>query len=126
MYVVNENNILIDDTKISFRNTIDKVIEYDTILLVLLEYEANSGFFQNVYGIDKGKKNISWQIPRLETEEYEGKIYPNICHPYVGIRKVDKKTVRLINWDGTQFNVDVETGQPTTSMVEFRRGKRPW
>ena len=67
-----------------------------------------------------------WQIEKLAKVTHNGIEYDGISEPYNEIIKLSDKTLKLINWDSTYFEVYVLTGQLKTNPIDSRIGKRPW
>lgn len=109
-----------------FKNPIKKVLEFNKVLVVLLEREIGTNFYQNIFGVNKSNGNLAWQIENLEQIKYEDEYYEGIIKPYVDIIEIDIFKIKAINWDGSQVELDVNTGKVLKNLIESRKNKRPW
>lgn len=123
-YKFENKELNINGNSIEFDDQIKEVIEFDRFLVVRTDY-FESTTNENVYGINaKGK--IEWQIEKLTKLTHNGKEFDGITDPYTGIKKLTDKTLRLVNWDSTYFEIYAHTGKLKTDPMESRIGKRPW
>lgn len=123
-YSTDKNILKLGQHKIEFPFEISHVERFGEVLIVLTDYHK-SDFNENVWGVNQ-KGQFLWQIPKVDQAEFEVKQYGGITQPYTGIHKIDEQTARLFNWEGGYFDIDPLTGQFTKSIIEFRKGKRPW
>lgn len=126
-YIIDNNKLNFENNwSLRFRSPIKKFIDFENVLIILLEREINTGFIQNVYAINKKTGEQQWQIDRLEEIEYQNEVFIGIEKPYVDIVKIAANKVRLINWDGTRLDVNTDTGILLINVIEARKGKKPW
>src|SRR6478736_2991684 len=117
----NKNILTVNNIALEFNDRINEVIEFADCYIVLTDY-FQSTTNQNVYGVDKKGKKI-WQIDNLESLTYKDKEYIGITHPYSELEKIDTNIVKLINWDGTSFNIEPNTGKILSNPISSRIGK---
>lgn len=86
--------------KASFKYPVASVVEFDDVLVVMLDVPPNARHNENVYGVSR-EGQVLWQIqPRLH-------VYADSPYTYVG-RQGD--SAALSNWDGLELTVNAETG----------------
>ncbi|TXE14912.1 hypothetical protein ES692_17600 [Psychroserpens burtonensis] len=120
-----ENNILeINNQRIELNDEIKEVIEFDGILVIRTDY-FESTTNENIYGINIYGK-IEWQIKKMTKLTHNGIEYNGISEPYTSIMKLTEKTLKLINWDSTNFEIYAKTGEIKTNPMLSRIGKRSW
>ena len=100
------------------------MIDFNGFLVLRTDY-YESTTNENVYGINADGK-IEWQIERLTKLTHNGIEFNGISEPYTSIIKLNDKTLKLMNWDSTYFEVYSHTGELKTNPMESRIGKRPW
>jgi len=124
----NPNTIIVGNGNISiqFQDPIKKNIVFNEFIVVLLERNVESTDVQNINCLNKKDGAQIWVINRLEEIEYNGEKYKGIDSPYVDIVKVSENVVRVFNWDGTKFDIDIRNGNLLTNPIESRKGNRPW
>lgn len=123
-YKFQNKELKIGEKSLEFDNEIKEVIEFDGFLVVRTDY-YESTTNENVYGINADGK-IEWQIEKLTKLTHNGIEYNGISEPYTSIIKLCDKTLKLMNWDSTNFEVYARTGELKTNPMESRIGKRPW
>jgi len=123
-YKFQNKELKIGENSLEFDNEIKEVIEFDGFLVVRTDY-YESTTNENVYGINANGK-IEWQIEKLTKLTHNGIEYNGISEPYTSIIKLNDKTLKLMNWDSTSFEVYARTGELKTNPMESRIGKRPW
>ena len=116
--------MLINGQQLEFPNPIKEAIAIGAVLVVLT-YRSPDKTNENVWGVN-AQGRILWQVPQVNEVEFEVQAYAGIEQPYTGIHRVDDHTVRLFNWDGGAYDLDVRTGRFTKNIIAFRKGKRPW
>jgi len=120
-----ENNILkIEGKTLEFDNEIKEVIEFNELLVVRTDY-YKSPSNENIYGVNLDGK-IAWQIEKLTKLYHNGIEYDGIKEPYGAIIKLTDRTLKLINFDSTSFEIYAHSGALKTDPMESRIGKRPW
>lgn len=101
IYAIKGNRLLLSGGKyVEFDFPVSQVIEFDEVLVVLLELPTQVLFNENVFGVSKGGK-ILWQISP------EKLVYDN--SPYVELSRLGE-VARLQNWDGLVLHVAPSTG----------------
>jgi hypothetical protein len=123
-YKFQNKELKIGKKLLEFDNEIKEVIDFDGFLVVRTDY-YESTTNENVYGINTNGK-IEWQIEKLTKLTHNGIEYNGISEPYTSIIKLTNKTLKLMNWDSTSFEVYANTGELKTNPMESRIGKRPW
>ena len=123
-YKFKNKELKIGKKLLEFDNEIKEVIDFDGFLVVRTDY-YESTTNENVYGINTNGK-IEWQIEKLTKLTHNGIEYNGISEPYTSIIKLTNKTLKLMNWDSTSFEVYAHTGELKTNPMESRIGKRPW
>ncbi|NEV95072.1 hypothetical protein G3567_13085 [Psychroflexus sp. YR1-1] len=123
-YKFQNKELKIGEKSFEFDNEIKEVIEFDGLLVVRTDYYESTAN-ENVYGINANGK-IEWQIEKLTKLTHNGIEYNGISEPYTSIIKLSDKTLKLMNWDSTSFEVYARTGELKTNPMESRLGKRPW
>lgn len=119
------NELISEDFRKQLRNPIKKIEFFEKIIVVLLERELNTDFFENVLAFDYSLKSV-WQIEKLPEFEYQGKTYLGINKPYTDIVKLSEKELVLFNYDGTKLKVNPVDGQLLVNPMKSRIGKRSW
>jgi hypothetical protein len=94
--------------EVPFRYPIAKILDYDGVIVVLLEIPTGAKFNENVYGIDL-TGNVLWRVPE--------KRYVYEDSPYTDIVR-DGDDVVLFNWDGLQLTVEPKTGSVLSEDCE--------
>ncbi|MGK0448822.1 MAG: hypothetical protein ACJA2M_002623 [Polaribacter sp.] len=123
-YKFENKELKIDEKSLEFGNEIKEVIDFNGFLVVRTDY-SKSTTNENVYGINTDGQ-IEWQIEKLNKLTHNGIEYNGISEPYTSIIKLTDKTLKLLNWDSTNFEVYAHTGELKTNPMESRLGKRPW
>jgi len=123
-YKFENKELKIDEKSLEFDNEIKEVIDFNGFLVVRTDY-SKSTTNENVYGINTDGQ-IEWQIEKLNKLTHNGIEYNGISEPYTSIIKLTDKTLKLLNWDSTNFEVYAHTGELKTNPMESRLGKRPW
>jgi hypothetical protein len=123
-YKFENKELKIDEKSLEFGNEIKEVIDFNGFLVVRTDY-SKSTTNENVYGINTDGQ-IEWQIEKLNKLTHNGIEYNGISEPYTSIIKLNDKTLKLLNWDSTNFEVYAHTGELKTNPMESRLGKRPW
>lgn len=97
---IDKNKLLLTEA-IEFPFPVSKYILNQDKVLVLLDIPKDIIFNENVYcvGLDG---NIIWQISK---QDY---LYDN--SPFVNIRESNDGSIWIVNWDGSQYAVDIDTG----------------
>tara|TARA_R110002020_G_scaffold17804_10_gene63149 strand:+ start:26001 stop:26378 length:378 start_codon:yes stop_codon:yes gene_type:complete len=123
-YKFENKELKINGKSIEFDDQIKEVVEFDEFLVVRTDY-YESTTNENVYGVNADGK-IEWQIERLPKLTHNGIEYDGIKDPYTTIKKLTNKTLKLVNWDSTNFEIYAHSGKLKTNPMESRIGKRPW
>ena len=123
-YKFENKELKIGEKSLDFDDEIKEVIEFDQFLVVRTDY-YNSTTNENVFGVNADGK-IEWQIQKMTKLTHNGIEYDGIKEPYTAILKLTGKTLRLINWDSTNFEIYAHSGEIKTDPMESRIGKRPW
>ncbi len=123
-FQVNNNILTIGNNSIEFADEIEEVVDFENCLVVRTK-RFNSSTLENVYGVNELAK-ITWQVPLMESIVYQEKEYIGITKPYNRLTKIDDRRIKLHNYDGTTFEVDVTNGKIITNPIESRIGRRPW
>lgn len=123
-YTYRGNKLIIGNHTQSFDKEIKEVLDFGDCLVVRTDY-FKVDYNENVYGVNIHGM-VTWQIKNLDTWTFNGEQRVGIREPYAGIVKLDDKTVRLINLDGTRFEVNPWTGELLSHPLESRIGNRPW
>ena len=100
-----EGNKLLLNEEVKFPFPITKCIVSQNRVLVLLNIPPDVIFNENVYCVGLNG-NIIWQISK---QDY---LYEN--SPFINIVESDNGDILVINWDGSQYAVDIETGNILT------------
>jgi hypothetical protein len=87
---------------VRFPQAVRQVVEFDGVLVVRLEWSTDNN--RNVYAVDATGRTL-WRI-----EDPLGAIY-------LGIGKVDERTVRAVSAAGVSFDIDPWTGRVITSIL---------
>ena len=123
-YKFENKELKIGGKSLEFDDEIKEVIDFNGFFVVRTDY-YDSTTNENVYGITTDGK-IEWQIEKLTKLTHNGIDYDGISEPYTSIIKLTDKTLKLINWDSTNFEVYSHSGELKTNPMESRIGKRPW
>ena len=123
-YKFENKELKIGEKSLEFDDEIKEVIDFNGFLVVRTDY-YESTTNENVYGINTDGK-IEWQIEKLTKLTHNGIEFNGISEPYTSIIKLTDKTLKLMNWDSTYFEVYAHTGELKTNPMESRIGKRPW
>jgi outer membrane protein assembly factor BamB len=109
-FVVDEDLLNIDGTKISFEHKIRDAIAFNEIVVVRLEIPTNAVQNRNVVGVDEtGTRR--WTIPEAPNGSTEDNPYMDI---YASNGELWAGT-----WHGMAYRVDVDTGELLDK--EFRK-----
>jgi len=92
-----------------FTGEIDKVLDFESIFVVMIKVPPKGKCNENVFGISP-EGTINWQI--------QPRSYVYKDSPYTGMCRVQDK-VKLFNWDGLELVVDPESGK----ILEEKCGK---
>ena len=99
-----------------FSSPIQKIIDFDSCAVVLLDRDFYDRDNENVFCIDESGKTL-WQVPKFE--------YAYDRSRFVDISK-DSDNAKLFNWDSSWTIIEPTTGNVITTPRESRKGRRPW
>ena len=101
------NNILNTNNKIiEFEHSIEKIIEIDDILVVLLDLDPlNDDIINNVYGVKDG--SIIWQVEDARNIFVDSPI----SYSYTLARLTENNTILLTDFNGIEVSIDYHTGK---------------
>ena len=101
------NRLTIGDTEIKFEEEIQEALEYDGMIVVLLDYSDLSPEYknQNIIGVDKDGNRL-WKIdssPRATERD----------NPYTGVGIADNNVIAY-TWQGMAVLIDSDDGSWTS------------
>lgn len=101
MKVIDKTLIISDNALVVFDYPIKMVFEDSEMFIVCLKIPSGAVFNENIYGVTK-EGQISWEISK-QYYLYESSNFRNIHK--------NEEGVWLVNWDGSQYLIDVITGE---------------
>lgn len=102
-YTVQANIIKIGDKELFFKYNINDILEVFNMLIVRLDSPQGIVFNENVFGVSVAKKEITWQIAKLNYDR-------EVNCPFVGM-KLYNNHLYLNNWCDIYLIVDPLTGE---------------
>jgi hypothetical protein len=103
-YIVKGNQLIIEETAITFDFPIVQVVEVSDMLVIRLEKPFRVIYNENIFGVNLDEKKVKWQIAKLKYSTGESD-----C-PFIDILIFEGK-LRLNNWCSIYLIVDPRTGE---------------
>jgi hypothetical protein len=103
-YAVKDNQLVIEDTVITFDFPIVQTVEVSGMLIVRVEKPFRIIYNENVFGVSLAEKKIRWQIAKLKYATGE------VDCPFIGVLIFEGR-LRLNNWCSIYLIVDPLTGE---------------
>ena len=99
----NQKTLLVNDGefKVAFEYPITKILQLESVIVVLIEPPINKTFNENIFCISYGGK-ILWQVIPFDHFEQD--------NPYTGIMQKEGRLFAY-NWDGFEYQIDLKTGE---------------
>lgn len=96
------NELRIGQRNVELPDTVQRVVEVEDKIIVLMNTVGRSDYARNVWAFDTDG-NRRWKIETADEVRDEH-------HPYTGI-SVEEGNLRAYNWAGIDYVVDLESGE---------------